>query len=118
MRMSDEKRLLRLFRALDEEQRRTVLSFAEFLAARRQSVSAAPLAESEPIPRPEQESVAKAIKRLTATYPMLERSKLLHETSACMARHIMHGKPAAEVIDELELVFLQHYERYRDSNKA
>jgi hypothetical protein len=56
----------------------------------------------------------KAIKRLMATYPMLDRDKLLHETSGHMTRHVIHGKPAAEVIDELEAMFAQHYERHRN----
>ena len=63
-----------------------------------------------PIARPEQESVIKAIKRLNATYPMLERNKLLHETSNQMTRHVIHGVPALQVIDELEVMFLRHYE--------
>jgi hypothetical protein len=51
------------------------------------------------------------MKRLSATYHMLDKSKLLNETSALMAQHVMQGRPAHEVIDELEVVFELHYRR-------
>lgn len=109
-----EKKLVRLFRSLSGEQRQTVMAFVEFLTSRQEAGAGQLQAQPEPIPRPEQESMVKAIKRLLATYPMLERGKLLHETSACMTRHVMQGRPAAEVIDELEIVFARHYERHRE----
>jgi hypothetical protein len=31
-----------------------------------------------------------------------------------MTAHLMHGKPAAEAIDELEAMFAHHYQRYCD----
>jgi hypothetical protein len=42
---------------------------------------------------------------------MLDKSDLLHEASELMTTHLMQGRPAAEVIDELEVVFRRHYER-------
>jgi 2-polyprenyl-6-hydroxyphenyl methylase / 3-demethylubiquinone-9 3-methyltransferase len=54
------------------------------------------------MPRPAVESVVKAIKRLMATYPMLARDKLLNDTSALMTQHVVHKRPAVEIIDELE----------------
>jgi hypothetical protein len=45
---------------------------------------------------------------------MLDKAKLLNETSALMAQHVMQGRPAEEVIDELEIVFEMHYRRYAD----
>jgi hypothetical protein len=42
---------------------------------------------------------------------MLDKAKMLNETSALMAQHIMQGRDAEEVIDELEQVFATHYER-------
>jgi predicted DNA-binding protein (UPF0251 family) len=41
---------------------------------------------------------------------MVDRAKILHETSSCMTAHLVHGKPAAQVIDELEAMFLRHYQ--------
>jgi len=107
-----EKRVLHLFRSLSDEQQHTVSAFMEFLATRgTHSPSAKPVPPVE-IPRPEQESVVKAIKRLRATYPMLDQNKLFHETSEHMTGHLMHGKSAVEAIDELEAMFARHYQRY------
>ena len=58
--------------------------------------------------------MVKAIKRLRETYPMIDRAKILHDTSASMTKHLVHGKPAAEVIDELEALFLSHYQALKN----
>ncbi len=109
--LAEEKRLSRLFRALPERERCSLLDYAEFLQTRA-GVIDAPTVSQIPldIPRPESESVVKAIKRLMNTYPMLDRDKLLHETSGLMTRHVMHKRPAVEVIDELEQVFRRHFD--------
>ena len=112
-----ERRLLELYRALDGSARETLLAFAEFLAERAGAAAPAPAGPPpapEPVPRPEGETVIAAIKRLSRTYPMLDRSRMLGETSALVAQHVMQGRPAAEVIDELEALFRAHYERMRD----
>nr|WP_236717268.1 Crp/Fnr family transcriptional regulator [Acidihalobacter prosperus] len=101
-----------LFDALPEADRRTLIAFAEFLAERApkpEPVAAAPV----PHPRPEKESVVKAVRRLAATYPMLDKAKMLNQTSALMAQHVMQGRDAVEVIDELEVLFETHYLQYR-----
>lgn len=106
--------MLDLIEALSPEQQRHLLSYAEFMAAN--SAIAEQASEPEPprepvaIPRPDEETVVAAIRRLAATFPMLEREPLLHETSALMSAHIMQGRPAAQVIDELEVLFLRHFE--------
>ncbi|MDP2831886.1 MAG: hypothetical protein Q8Q28_01030 [Pseudomonadota bacterium] len=107
---ADERRLLRLYRALSPGRQEGLLDYAEFLLAR--VPPEMPEVPSEPlaIPRPVQESVVKAIKRLRETYPMLDRAKILHETSALMMQHLVHGKSAPEVIDELEAMFRRHFE--------
>ena len=112
---ADERRLLRLFRALSEARQAGLLDYAEFLLAR-------VVPEPEPVPqtpleivRPSQESVIKAIKRLRETYPMLDRAKLIHEISALMSQHLVQGRSAPEVINELEALFLRHYQLMRDS---
>jgi len=110
---SDKKCLLRLFRALSEANRKSLTDYAEFLGTREVvasvvDVSQTPLA----IPRPEQESVIKAVKRLMLTYPMLGRDTLLQDTSTLVTRHVIHKLPALEVIDELELLFKRHYDAH------
>lgn len=110
-----EKKLLRLFGSLPAEQQDTVLAFVEFLSARNPVPDAVVPQTPQPIPRPAEESVVKAIKRLRETYPMLNPDKLLHETSGLMMKHVMNGKPAAEVIDELEALFAGHYQSFKSS---
>ncbi len=95
---------------LPAPQAQQLLEFAQFLQER---YGACELPAPESIERPAQESVVKAIKRLAATYPMLDRAKMLHETSALMTQHVMQGRDAVEVIDELEIVFRRHYEKLR-----
>ncbi|WP_127477610.1 Crp/Fnr family transcriptional regulator [Sulfurivermis fontis] len=102
----DDARLVQMFNRLPTAERETLLAFAEFLVAR----SDVPLdVTPKPIERPAQESVVAAIKRLSASYHMLDRSKILHETSGLMTEHLMQGRAAAEVIDELEELFRRHY---------
>jgi hypothetical protein len=107
----ESKKLLRLFRGLSGARQSALLEYAEFLAGRDEAegLNAVPQ-EPLAIPRPDQESVVKAIQRLMASYPMLDRGKLLHETSAQMTRHVVHGVPAVDVIDDLEVIFRRHYE--------
>ncbi len=113
----DERRLRDILRSLPESQARTLLEFAEFLDARSRQGAAGVGASGPPaapmpadIPRPAQESVVKAIKRLAATYPMLDRSKMLNETSSLMTQHVIQGRDSVAVIDELEVIFRRHYE--------
>ncbi len=110
---ADERRLLRLYRALTPSRREGLHDYGEFLLAR--GLPEAPEVPSEPldIPRPAQENVVKAIKRLRTTYPMIDRAKILHETSALMTQHLVQGKPAQEVIDELESLFRRHFESWQ-----
>ena len=121
---SDERRLTRVYRRLDPESRRTLLRFAEFLHG--EMVGRAPgaddgsspldpaLVEPEAIPRPAEETVVGAIKRLSLSYHMLDRHPMLDETSTLMAAHVLNGRPARDVIDELEALFARHYGAYRD----
>ncbi len=103
-----EQRLREILGELPETQARALLEYAEFLAARYSGPKeiTAPL----DIPRPQKESVVKAIKRLGATYPMIDRAKMLNETSVLMTQHVISGRDAVEVIDELEILFRRHYE--------
>ena len=106
-----EKQLRQLFKQLSAVDQQSLLSFAEFLASR--TVPTQSLLSEFPAPeaieRPAQESVVKAIKRLTATYPMIARDLLLNETSALMSAHVIQGRAAVDIIDELERVFAKHY---------
>jgi hypothetical protein len=139
---ADERRLGKLFRSLDAQQREALLSFAEFLVQRASGrqrdsgglptsssypgpadapgsasgelvgpdvVSQVPLVE----PRPAQESVVAGIRRLRRTYPMLDTGEMLNEASSLMAAHVLHGRPASAVIDELEALFAERFDAHR-----
>jgi hypothetical protein len=123
-----EKRLLEIARQLPAAQAEALLEFAEFLLTRHgvvervlpevkesamAPVDAAPL----DIPRPANESVVKAIKRLRATYHMLDVRKLLNQTSDLMTEHVVKGRDKVEVIEELEILFRTHYEEFTGNNK-
>ena len=111
-----ERRLLKAFKSLDSGNKESLIAFAEFLQSRsaqdsdekqlgENTVSDVPLV----IERPEKESVIKAIKRLSATYPMVDKENILHPISDLMTSHMIQGKKADEVIDELEVVFRNEY---------
>lgn len=106
---SAKKRLARLYDQLPASGREQLLAFAEFLVQRRPEQVPAELERPRPAPRPREESVVAAIKRLSASYFMLDKAKVLNDASALMAQHLLHGREAMEVIDELEVLFDKHY---------
>ena len=115
---SEQRELLTQYDKLDTQGRETLMAFAQFLTARgdeNKSPEAPVVHEPKPIERPPPESVVKAIKRLSATYYMLERERLLDQTSALMMSHVMQGRDAASIIDELEIIFSDHYQHYLDN---
>jgi hypothetical protein len=125
--MSDiREQLLECLPALSAEEQRSLLAFARFLAQhgadfpRLPAVPAAadrkpePLPEPKAIERPESEKVVAAIKRLSQTYFMLDKTRMLGHTSGLMTQHIMAGREAREVIDELESLFRKEYETLRE----
>ncbi|MBI3774971.1 MAG: hypothetical protein HY273_05360 [Gammaproteobacteria bacterium] len=111
----EQRRLVALFELMSDRGREMLLEYAEFLAVRHQR----PIASLEPlnIPRPETETVVAAIRRLVETFPMLERGALFNETSGLMAQHMMYARPAPEVINQLEVLFQQHYAAFVERRK-
>jgi hypothetical protein len=115
---ADQQQLLDIFDRLDSQQRQTLISFAAFLTTQEVAGDESKdekLHEPKPIERPAEESVVKAIKRLSESYFMLERELLLDETSSLMMAHMMQGRDAKLVIDELEALFARHYQNYLDN---
>jgi len=106
----DEKALLELFGRLSPPQQEKLMTFAGLLAR-----EASPARRRRPRRgvRPAGETVAKAIRRLARTYPMLDRRRLMPEACNLMAQHALHGRVAVEVIDELEAVFEKHHEQFK-----
>lgn len=120
-----EKRLAEILRSLPAAQAGALLEFAEFLLMRHgvtglepvMSTAAAEIPKPVDIPRPVEESVVRAVKRLRATYPMLDARKLLNQTSELMTQHLVQGREAIEVIEELEIMFRSSYEKLVVNNK-
>jgi len=111
-----ERQLIKLFKSLDSSNKDVLLAFAEFLQNRSMSENskAQDLKESkvEPldIPRPDDESVIKAIKRLSETYPMVDKENILHPITDLMTAHMLQGKKASDVINDLQELFINEYE--------
>jgi len=124
MDQQQQDKILELFERLLPADRDAATSFAEFLLSRTGPgevktsmpapvVQKAGIPEPESIPRPEEERVVAAVKRLSKTYFMLGKSKMLGATSDLVTQHIMQGREAAEVIDELEQVFADQYRQLK-----
>jgi len=114
-----------LLEGLSAVDQSAVISFAEFLSSRNGSLpltvpgfsEPAPpveIPEPESIPRPEDEKVVAAVKRLSKTYFMLDKKKMLGETSDLVTQHIIQRRDVVEVIDELEAVFSREYQLLKD----
>jgi hypothetical protein len=120
-----EKRLTGILRKLPAAQAGMLLEFAEFLLVRHgatgreegKPAGAIEVPAPVEIPRPAEETVVKAVRRLRATYPMLDARKLLNQTSELMTQHIVQGREAIEVIEELEILFRSHYEKLAGNDK-
>lgn len=114
-----QRQLIKLFSKLDKNRQQQLLDFAEFLVEKSSTVTGEDTEAAEKpvlIPRPEDESVIAAIKRLSKSYSMLNKDDMLHETSDLMTSHVLKGRPAEEVIDELEILFVTHYEKQYTSS--
>ena len=121
---SAEQQLTELFQQLGASDQATLLDFAAFLASRTPAPRVVVKTEPELVPEPEiierpaQESVVGALKRLSKSYPMLDKTVMLGATSELVATTIMQGSDPVAVIDELEVIFKGHYEQLKSGNKG
>lgn len=113
-----EKRLAEIVQRLPAARAEALLEYAEFLLIRSGSAGTVEIpGDDKPvkipvpldIPRPDEETVVKAVKRLRATYPMLDARKLLNQTADLMTQHVIQGKEKTEVIEQLEVLFRSYY---------
>jgi len=105
-----------IFDDLPEKDQFTLFEFAEFLKSRAPE-PASKITEPLGIARPDDESVVAAIKRLKKNYPMIAQKTLLNETSEFMMQHMMQGKSAIDVIDEMEQLFEIKFNEIVGANK-
>ena len=119
---SSEQQLTVLFRQLAAADQLTLLSFAEFLVSRRGpgdvAVSTEPVVIPAPeaIERPPGESVVAALKRLSKTYPMLDKTEMLGATSDVVASTIMQGTDPVAAVDQLESIFRSRYDKLKSGD--
>jgi hypothetical protein len=113
-----EQQLVAIFRIMPAAQQELLLEYAEFLQQKYGHVGVEDDVVHEPkaIPRPGEENVINAIRRLSDSYFMLDSSRFFHEASHLMTQHVMKGRDANDVIDELEELFEREYEKYREGS--
>ena len=102
--------------SLPDEALLTLFEFAEFLASKYPAENPVDQVYN-PLPRPEDESVVAAIKRLSKSYPMLDKTTLFDQTSAAMSAHILQDVSKQESIDKLERVFKDKYEAFLNASE-
>ena len=98
------------YQHLPKEQQATLLEYAEFLHGKygtKQKVKET----INPVQAPEGENVVQAMKRLSRTYPMLDKTIMLGPASDLLSQNLIHGKNAGEVIEKLEKLFLDEYNK-------
>ena len=99
---------------LSQTHQQSVVDFAAYLVEQypQDSVSDQ-IYDPRPVERPDEETVVGAIKRLKQTYHMLDTDELLNQASDLMGQHILQGRAAESVIDDLQDLFESRYEEYR-----
>lgn len=117
-----EQQLTEIFRRLEAVDQAALLSFAQFLGYRSRAATALSAGQEREIPepvlaeRPAKESVVAAIKRLSRSYPMLDKKEMLSATSELVLQHVVQRRDATEVIDELEAIFRERYRQLKNTN--
>ncbi len=113
-----EKKLLLVFKKLTVIEQENLQAYGEFLLDRHRAKMPQPVPDPQLIPRGENESVVAAIKRLSASYSMLDKPQLLNESSVLMTQHVMQGRAVDEVLDELETLFYRFYQALLDEHAS
>jgi CRISPR/Cas system CMR-associated protein Cmr3 (group 5 of RAMP superfamily) len=104
-----------IYEAMDDQRKQSLSDFADFLYAQ-----ADPVSKEVPPPveisRPETETVVGAIKRLKLTYPMIGSMAIFSKASALMSEHMVNGRDVVEVVDEMEILFVDAYDELVQEN--
>ena len=108
--------LIELYESLDDERKRSLCEFADFLYAKADPVSKQ-IPSPEDIARPEKETVVGAVKRLKNKYHMVESMSVFSAASALMTDHMVKGRDVVEVIDEMEILFENAYKKLLQENE-
>ena len=111
--VKSSKKLIELYESLDEERQRSLSDFADFLLAKSGPVLKE-VPQPEDILRPEKETVVGAVKRLKLKYHMVESMSVFSAASTLMTDHMVKGRDVVEVIDEMETLFFDEYNKLLD----
>ena len=104
-----------LYEAMDDQRKQSLSDFADFLYAQADPISKE-IPPPEDISRPETETVVGAIKRLKLTYPMIGSMAVFSKASALMTEHMVNGRNVIEVVDEMEILFVDAYDELVQEN--
>jgi len=110
------QQLIKLYESMDAERQQSLSEFADFLYER-YGPAVKEILPPEEIPRPEQETVVGAIKRLKSTYHMIESMSVFSSASSLMTEHMINGRDVNEVIDEMEKLFADAYQKLLQDNE-
>jgi hypothetical protein len=110
------QQLIKLYESMDEAHQRSLSDFADYLYDRH-GPAVKEILPPENIPRPEQETVVGAIKRLKLTYHMIESMAVFSSASSLMTEHMVKGRDVNEVIDEMEKLFADAYQKMLQDNE-
>lgn len=106
-----ERRLLERFNALPPAVQDGLLDYLDYLHGKYQQERTRESSRRVAIARPRQETVVGAMRRLRNTYPGLDMDSILHRASALMSEHVVGGRSASDVIDDLEELFRRKHEQ-------
>ena len=107
--------LTELYEAMDDERKLSLCDFADFLYAKADPVIK-DIPAPDDVPRPEQETVVGAVKRLKVKYHMIESMLVFSAASTLMTDHMVKGRDVVEVIDEMEILFEEAYAKLIDGS--
>ncbi|MBF0435449.1 MAG: hypothetical protein HQL77_08770 [Magnetococcales bacterium] len=112
--------LQKIEQQLNEANRETLLKFAQFLLQQEQTSTSPESPPREPlnIPSPANETVVQALKRLKKSYPMIEADIGLLDAASQFVMQKVLGHPDAELIRKMEKLFLDAYEKWRQTQGA
>jgi hypothetical protein len=102
--------LIDLYEVMDDERKRSLSDYTDFLYAQADPINKV-IPSPDDSPRPEEETVVGAVKRLKIKYHMIESMVVFSRASELMTDHMVKGRDVIEVIDEMEVLFDDAYKK-------
>jgi hypothetical protein len=105
--------LLAVFRNLNKANKFTLTQFAKFLQSQQTDGEEPVSQEPLDLPKPEDETAVKALKRLKKSYPMIDADMSLLDDASRLLMEKITGTPDPEVIVKLEALFVERFKRWQ-----